>query len=76
MLFDFDGGGTYGQLLGFIPEFEGISALIRPSSSSYIYDIAGNELIGAKGLHIFFAVLNLADGERIAPILWGRMWLA
>lgn len=76
MLFDIDGGGTYDQLVEFIPELQGVGALIRPSSSSFIYDDVGNELAGAKGWHIFIPVLNLKDVERIAPILWGRMWLA
>jgi phage/plasmid-associated DNA primase len=76
MLFDIDGGGTYEQLLEFIPELNAVGALIRPSSSSFIYDENGNELNGAKGWHIFIPVLNVADSERIAPILWGRMWLA
>jgi hypothetical protein len=76
MLFDIDGGGTYEQLLAFVPELVGVGALIRPSSSSFIYDSDGRELIGAKGWHIFIPVLNLKDVERIAPVLWARMWLA
>ena len=76
MLFDIDGGGTYEQLLSFIPELAGLATLKRPSSSSFIADSAGNELVGAKGLHIYVAVKNLKDVERIAGILWARQWLA
>ena len=76
ILFDIDGGGTYHQLLEFIPELNGVGAVIRPSSSSFICDADGNELVGAKGWHIFIPVLNIADVERIAPILWARQWLA
>lgn len=75
-MFDIDGGSIHEQILDFVPELNGIATLIRASSSSFIYDANGIELSGARGWHIFFAVLNLADLERIAPILWGRMWLA
>jgi putative DNA primase/helicase len=76
LLFDIDSGGTYEQLLEFIPELIGVGALIRPSSSSFIYDADGNELAGAKGWHIFIPVLNVEDSLRIASILWARQWLA
>ena len=77
MLFDLD-GNEFGldDLKGFIPELEGVGAVIKPSSSSFIFDKNGRELIGNKGRHIYIPVSNLADVPRIAEVFWGRMWLS
>ena len=77
MLFDVDGNsGTLSDFVAFIPEFAGIGAVIKPSSSSLIYDKNGNELVGEKGRHIYIPVNNMADVPRIADILWARQWIA
>jgi len=77
MLFDIDGNtGTLSDLVAFVPELAGIGAVVKPSSSSLIYDKNGNELIGEKGRHIYIPVKSMADVPRIAAILWARMWIA
>lgn len=77
MLFDIDGSsGNFSDLQSFIHEFVGVGAVVKPSSSSLIYDKNGNELVGEKGRHIFVPVKNMADIPRVADILWARMWIA
>ena len=77
MLFDLDGNEfVLDDLKRFIPELQGVGAVIKPSSSSFIYDKNGKELIGNKGRHIYIPVSDLSDVPRIAAIFWDRMWLA
>jgi len=77
MLFDIDGSsGNFSDLQSFIHEFVGIGAVVKPSSSSLIYDKNGNEIVGEKGRHIFVPVKNMSDVPRVADILWARMWIA
>lgn len=74
MLVDIDQAGHYTDFLNLFPEIK--SAVIKPSSSSFIYDSNGNEVIGAKGWHIFIPVANQSEITAIAEILWQRQWLS
>jgi len=58
-----------------IPELDGVAMVVKPSSSSNIYDSNNNLLQGLKGLHIYVAVENLLDAERIKKLLIQRSWL-
>jgi hypothetical protein len=77
LLFDIDGNSAgLAEITAFIPELVGVGAVVKPSSSSMIYDKDGVQLVGAKGLHIYVPVLDMSDAERVAAVFWGRMWLA
>ena len=77
ILFDLDGNDySLPDIKAFIPELDGVGAVVKPSSSSMIYDKEGNQLIGNKGRHIFVPVQDMSDIERIAAVFWGRQWLA
>jgi len=77
MLFDIDGRPeTFADLHRFLPEFNGIGAVVKPSSSSLIFDKNGVEIVGDKGRHIFVPVLDMSDIQRAAVAIWGRQWLA
>ena len=77
LLFDIDGNSAgLDEITAFIPELSGVGAVVKPSSSSMIYDKDGVQLVGAKGLHIYVAIADMSDAERVAAVFWGRMWLA
>jgi hypothetical protein len=73
MLVDIDQAGHYTDFLNLVPEIK--AAVIKPSSSSFVYDSNGNEIIGAKGWHIFIPVANQSQIPAIAELLWQRQWL-
>ena len=75
LLFDIDDGGTYGELVALFPELQGVGFVVVPSSSSFIFSEDGSIHTGAKGWHVYLLILNMPDAERIAQIMWGRMWL-
>jgi hypothetical protein len=74
MLVDIDQAGHYTDFLKLVPEIK--SAVIKPSSSSFVFDSNGNEVIGAKGWHIFIPVANQTEIPAIAETLWQRQWLS
>lgn len=77
LLFDIDGNSAgLDEITAFIPELSGVGAVVKPSSSSMIYDKDGVQLVGAKGLHIYVPIVDMSDAERVAAVFWGRMWLA
>lgn len=74
MLVDIDQAGHYTDFLKLFPEIK--AAVIKPSSSSFVFDSNGNEVIGAKGWHIFIPVANQSQIPAIAELLWQRQWLS
>jgi hypothetical protein len=74
MLIDIDGSGHYTDFLNLFPEIK--AAVIKPSSSSFIYDAYGNEVIGAKGWHLYIPVAKQSEIPAIAELLWQRQWLS
>jgi putative DNA primase/helicase len=77
MLFDIDSRPeSFADLQLFIPELQSVGAVVKPSSSSLIFDKNGAELVGDKGRHIFVPVMDMSDIERAAKAIWARQWLA
>ena len=59
------------------PSFRNAMTWSTPSTSSCIYDKAGNQLTGeANGFHLYFSVLDASDLPRFADVLFSRLWLA
>jgi hypothetical protein len=76
MLFDIDSRPeSFADLQLFIPELQSVGAVVKPSSSSLIFDKNGSEIVGDKGRHIFVPVLDMSDIERASKAIWGRQWL-
>lgn len=81
VVFDFDtatGNITkedcYNNLIKVIPELNGVAHIIKASSSSFITAPNGVST-GPKGWHIFFPVVDMADIERFASVVWDRQMI-
>jgi hypothetical protein len=74
MLVDIDQAGHYTDFLNLFPEIK--AAVIKPSSSSFVYDAYGTEVIGGKGWHIYIPVANQSEIDAFKDLFWQRQWLA
>lgn len=70
------GEALWDDLVTLMPELEGVEHFHRPSTSSCIYDSAGNELKGITGNHLHFSLADMRQMPRIGNILYKRSWLA
>jgi len=59
------------------PEFYGCTTWSTPSTSSCIYDLAGNELSGeGTGFHLYFPFENPTELPTFVDTLFKRLWLS
>ncbi len=60
-----------------IPGFDSCAKVVTPSTSSFLYYVGGNVLIGeSSSLHLYFIVKESADIRRFVEVLEKRFWLA
>jgi hypothetical protein len=57
------------------PALEHTARVWRASTTSYIYDSAGNELRGLTGQRLYVAVVDGTDIPRAGDVLFKRLWL-
>ncbi len=58
------------------PKLEHTASVWRASTSSYIYDKAGQELRGLTGQRLYFAVRDGSDIPRFGEVLFKGLWLS
>lgn len=58
------------------PDLAKTARVWRASTSSYIYNKAGNELRGLTGQRLYVAVVDGSDIPRAGDVLFKRLWLA
>jgi hypothetical protein len=64
------------QMRAAVPGIENYARIEAPSSSSYIYDAAGTQLAGLKGLHTFYGVVDATDIPRALDVVHKRLILS
>jgi P4 family phage/plasmid primase-like protien len=64
------------QLYEACPALARTARIVRPSTSSYIFDKDGTELRGLAGIRLYVAAADAADIPRAGKTLFKRLWLA